>query len=874
MRGKYDINTDYSVDRIKVNDSMVALAKSSFGDTVDVDFSSLLGYNIDVMTNIVSNMAIRDNLREDERFIVSARKTESLDKISDSIGYKDKLATSSIIVAKVKMTIPVGYEIAENDSGIPTLTLPYDTVISYLGNEFTLPGDIEISKYTDTNGDVIFNAFLINNLNNDDMSVGSLPTNTVDIGTNGIEVSFVTNLSQIVRRSIDYTVPSRNPSVFHKISLPANNQLQSIQVFGTFQIGAEYVEKEFIQLDNIFQEYNGPSSEYTFIQRDEGDRLYEIWLDNGTVSAYVETGTSLRIVIKETNGSIGTFNSPALKVKTPTELLPIELSITSNYSSIDGTNQFTFAEKKLDMIRYTKHPDGASIINYDDYSYEFNKLMSNTRFNIDFFLRRQDPDLTQTDVFISINDTNDGSYLFTNTVAPSFVNTDFTNSKIITPCMIYTLLPDGSFSTDSISPTGYSLINLAGNGTKKIMFSPFLYKGYNILDTISVGTFLPNYNKTYVTLENIYTRREEISTNLFPLTLEHTGVLHDLSIGVQTNFNINMFATNNGSTVDISDMEVYLVYESETTESQYVYYKKLTIDSTDFSSDVDIRTSLLDGVDDYIDIIDEDTSAADWGIDTTYGVGLPLNGKLKILTFNSYSGTEELNVPYYLEGIVGANKALLNSYQTIDLFEFYTDFTRVLKVLTYTEDEVNYKLLHIPLLGLYDYIDKTSSTSLTMETGESILREIYNMYTTIKDNIIAVEVEPNVSTFKLANTYGYTDQFTEITEPDFNISFELTFKFIDKSVTLLKEEIKLNIINTVNNVINDDTVTNLYLSTITTNIENSFPQVLQVRVSSLSSNIYEEETKKDISKMSKEELRNYIPAIMNLKIDNIYIETN
>lgn len=858
-------NATYSVDKVKVLDEMQELAKSSFGMDVDLSRSSFTGYLIEMISDVSTNLAVKETIRDDEHYVTTAKLERSLMKIGNNYSYRKKSAIPSRVVVNTKI------QLTEEDVNNPSLNLIFDsdvygTTLDYI---FMYPGTIEIKKNHDSEGNVYFSAHLTDNVNFPTIPISELPCAYYqDSGNHYVE--FVSDFVQVSKKVVTKVVGIRNSSSFYPIKLFAENYLNKMDVF-LLEVDQDNVgtRTKLVRVDNVFQEYTGDYDNYTYILEKEGN-TYTIWLDNGSVSKYIKSGSTLEFVIYETNGSIGTLNRPQFDLALPKKIIPRAVTIFSNHKSVDGSSELTFDEQKRDLIKHIQTPNFETLVTQNDYNNYLTSIYNEEQYSIYFLMRRNDPTLIRTELFLSLIKEKE-SFFFTNSVnITGVLEGDFNGNVFISPKTVLKQLAN-TLDIEILSnfPNNLNYEQLLGRNSDKYLVSPFYYK--LLASPNRVETFYPNLMKIYKTIAKSYEREEMIITKIFPLYLAYEGVFNNLETEEPVmKFELEMLVSNRDYLVmNPTHFRFFVVIFGEESGTPDVV--------TEVSLGSDFKTIKFETPMKLLDGIDRRVELTSLGTAVNPNKEMELSGKIAIYSFVKYDGTSERRIPSFLANEPNIDEyALISTYATEKKMSFYYNSNNINRITcTYDAATTTYNLYHLPAIALFDLVEQNSNkTNILSEEGLELYRNTVQIVNKIGTNLEKVSLAPTAIALKFNNTFGYQEQFENFNQSDVNLELEISFAYAISNVSKFIDDIKSWIVNyiftTQKNVSKDKSV---YLSAIISGIENNFEPIKQVRILNFCDNIYELPDKRRTDLMDKETLRTFTPAILNMRKENIIITT-
>ena len=393
-----------SINRIIDSEKIFNIQKEIFGSDLDTSKQTLQGFLNDVISESLSSMITTSTLRQDERFINTARLESSIDLISSEYSYN----TSSFL-SPSEVDVICTISLLPSDNTVNSFILESNTSITYDNLFFMLPGDIKFERNT-TNNDWFVKQI---NSTNFEYINGDLPSFTY-IDENSVKhISFVVRIKQLNRSVEQIIVPTRNRLYYTKLDVAISNKTSDVRIYYLDAIGNKvYLER----VNGSFNNFTVDTTKEIFLLK-VGQSGYEIWLESGVKSKFIKSATVLYIEKFESDGDIGVLYKPSFLVEVPQALNPRLITMSSQSSSKTGVSNPTFLERKEDLINHIQTPNFQTIISDLDFKNIVNKYVTNINSgdDVSLVMRRNDPIVRMIDLFVKLKNKNN-DVMFTNSL--------------------------------------------------------------------------------------------------------------------------------------------------------------------------------------------------------------------------------------------------------------------------------------------------------------------------------------------------------------------------------------------------------------------------------------------------------------------------
>ena len=858
-----DTTTTLSTSRQNIEAYLIEAAKNYF-NTNSIDFykSGLLGFEIEKLSEMFSDLMLNLTFKSDERFINTAKLRSSVSKISHEFSYVDKLAEPAIIFAVVSVKIE-NRDYITNEINLNAKDLKF----SAGGLNYSIPGDLIVQRQDDD--------WSVTLLNTDNFSspTGLLSSETMFDSDNFEYVNFIIELRQLSITTQTEILPVRNQLVPYSFSVTIDSQLVDLKIYRLNTNG----EKEYLTRLETFSSIDPDFSLETFVLEQIDDTTFTVFLGDGTKFKFIPSGSELFIDKYETLGTDGKVFLPKFLVTSKNDLLNREINAFSNLNSSDGVDALTFDKYKLDVLAHLQTPDDKTVITEFDYSNVFSRIFQVDSTDIATIIRRNDPIQRVTELFVKLIEPTSEKLLFSNTIDVDI-----------------TLQQASDIDNYNLSP--YTIIKLPVGSTNGVL-----------VDTTPTSEELASEDKYYITslyrvLNSAPLRQEVYMLSVFKnkqlMDIENYIAPNtyfkifskiksinrvDLSNSTEYYFDVQLTSSNNEmllQELENETIDAYIKFKNPETGVAYGYIK---LDRETAILQEKSETSIVGKIQ-ALDCIENGTLEVVDIYDTTgtyrligNPLNLPTDVDLEIIAVANNS--DNILNPSIAANPVGTDIAtawgldtthvdsssfILFQYLSNDSLSLFTEFTNMFHSDIEKIDDLNYTIKKVALLGYSDVVD---------EDNKLFMDSLPSQYSKFWDSIALIKEEPSIISLKYFNTYGSTDSYSNIDYTDLKLELEVSFNTAT-SVSSIIEELKVKIAEFVNSKGNSYSMVlterHIYLSELTTFVENSLPGIRQLRILNLTDNIYYDKPL-TYKSMTTAELEDYIPSVLNLRTDNITI---
>ncbi len=841
----------YAVKKNDINKALIDLGEEYFDEEVDTDRASLTGYIIDMFSHISENMSVKENLREDENYIASARLRKSIDKLAVPYNYQYKTAKPSRTVIEIRMSLLPNDEF---DFSTNYLIIPALTKIYYLGKQFLLPGDIKL-VINPKNNDI--SVGLMNNSNDDKLPVGDLPSRVISTGFNDSkELIFTTTISQLNKRILQEIVVDRSRLIYYKFRIPSTGMIVSFKLF-MYDILNNKIELK--QIQNSFKS-NNFEDEFVFIIEEFEDE-YIIWLDNDSKNKFIKNGTKLKIEITETEGFIGNVKDGEVIIDIPQDIVPRTIRAVKSVELIEGESELGLEEYRSSLISHIQTPDYKNPITIFDYENILHKQLGNIS-DIKLVVRTLDSAGLQSDIFILLRTENNENVL-SNTLNYNIGN-PYAKSKMKHGELLINiddfLILDRNFSSIEIIKSKSSNFQLNGlnytynknnniinnnitnfdiNDDLKLFKSPIVYKFLRAPNRIN--SFVPNIMSKYQSIKRIDV---DVKTkDIIPVALKITSKFIYDKIKQRTILEFNFEAIVNATNDKFFEENTSLYRIELQFDDNHIL--ELLLDAK-----AKIGTGSLQ-----VYLKDEDP-------DDVVNIIFP-NNLIEIET--------PITVPIKIIATGPSGHQNNSEYIISEELTFYKNTTDIFNnVLIKEKDTLNVIMKNIPMINFQEFFDYGTNTPKADSYNNSI--RFFNQIENLNKLMQNITSAPNINNIKFYNTSGFNAPFNDLTvntDPKFMAVIGFHYK---RYTEFILDKIKNEIVSYVNTTQLEVTLDkSIYLSRLTQLIENKFQSIRYMNIKEPTGNLFYKEERNDVRLLSKEDMTNFSPAKLNLRKENIHL---
>lgn len=852
-----------STNRQEIEEYLIDAAKNYFNvNSIDFYKSGLLGFEIEKMSEMFSDLMLNLTFKSDERFINTAKLRSSVANISHEFSYVDKYAEPASIFTVVAVKIE-SRDYITNEIFIDSK----DLVLGIGGITYSIPGDLLIQRQ-DNNWSVT----LQNNLNFE-VKTGLLTSELMFDKNNYEYINFIIETRQLDITTTTEILPVRNQLVPYSFNITIESQLVDMKLYRVDASG----EKNYLTKLENFSSIDPDLELEVFVVEQIDDINFKIFLGDGTKFKFIPSGSEIFVDVYETLGTKGKTYLPVFKASSKNNLLNREIKAFSNLNSTNGKDAFTFEEYKRDVLSHLQSPDDKTVITEFDYSNVISRLFSVDATDVTTIIRRNDPIQRITELFIKLIEPNSQKLLSTNTIdinitleqASDIVNYNLSPYTIIkvpigeTNGVIVAEAP----TTEELATENkyymtslYRILNSAPLRQEVYMLSVFKNSQLmDIEDYIAPNTYFKIFSK--------------IKT-VNKVALDHS-VEYYFDVQLSSNDNEKLLQE-----IDFDTIDCYIKFSNKDTGLGYGYIKldrETAIEQNKSDTSLVGKFQALDCISngelEVIDIYDITGTYREIGNPLT----LPSDVTIEIVGVSEV--TDNILNPSIAEDLKGTiiatawstetthiteNTFVLFQYKSIEALSLFTEFTNMFYSDIEKIDDLNYTIKKVALIGYQDIIDTAN---------KEFMDNLPSQYAKFWDTIHDIKEEPSIISLKYFNSYGSTDVYSNLDYTDMKLNIEVSFN-TTTTVSSVIDEVKEKLVEFVNEKGNTLsmilTERHIYLSEMTTFVENAIPGLRQIRILNYTDNIYYEK-ELTYKSMSAAELEVFIPSVMNLRTENITI---
>jgi len=888
-----DTNSSLSSNRQEIEKYLVDAAKNYFG-TSNVDFykSGLLGFEIEKLSEMFSDLMIDLAFRADERFINTAKRRKSVNLIADEFSYVEEHAIPSEIFVSVAFNLIPSDYFVNSDVNVPNYTSfkldCKDFELNSRGVVYSLPGDTLIQRSYDK--------WFVTLENNDNFeySLGILTSEVINDDVGNSSVNFSVLVKQIEISTVKEILPKRSQLVPYSfiVDAPANTQFfdSSIYYFKVDQSG-ENIRYDLDKIDSFATEASDITKDvYTLEQLTATS--FRVFLGGGTKFKFLPTGTELNIELFTTVGVEGEVVQPSFIVLTKDTLQNRTITAISNLNSTTARNSLSFDELKRDVLAHIQTPDQKTVVTNFDYNNVFSKYFHVLPDDILTLIRRNDPIRRVTEIFVkmvyNVPFTEDYQVILsTNTIDVRIVTTtpgtlsDF-NVKPYTIIKLekdvgFGVIVDTAPTTEELMSddryyitTMYRVLN-----NQPLRQSVYVLNSLNFTYPVDYQTFLAN-NTNFSIFSDVKVMRQVID--------ESTSELFYTMQLSSNNYDMMMIEIGADSAPADQNVVGYLRLIDPTTNLDLGYIKlnrataiAQEYDDNDISGSFKILNHITNNQINATDIYSSDGLGGEIFHDVNNTLLLPKNVEFKsvvtlidpssIINQNITPTAESVTVKAYWEDYITdivADTFINIEYTSDENMVLFHDYTEMFFSEIEEVNDTTYTIKNVQLFSYEDWINDDLSDYFDTIQGQ---------YINFADGIKNVKEEPNTIALKFFNSYGPSDNYSGTDYADISFNFEVTY-LVDTNIEQADEELKtlvLDYIKEKSTTHSSDLVDrHIYLSDIISLIETSMTAVRQVRILNYLDNLYYVQ-KTVYEEMTQDEAMRFVPSIINLRRENITI---
>ena len=847
-----------SASRQVIEAELIESAKSYF-NTSNIDFykAGLIGFEIEKLSEMFSDMNLHLAFKSEERFINTAKLHSSVDKIAREFSYVEKYSEPCSIIGIISL------QIEDRDKLTNNIEINCDDFfLNSDGIEYCIPGDISIQRNANSN-----NWFAtLNNTNNFDFPTGLLTSDVIRDTNNNENINFIIEFRQMRLSTTTEILPVRNHLVPYNFRVNIINQLVDIKVYRKNSLG----EKQYLdRISNFAAETSDLTREVFSLSRSDSNE-YMISLGDGSRFKFIPTGVELFIDIFETLGTGGKLFTPTFKVTTKNTLLNRTVFAYSNLNSTSGKDSLSFDKYKQDVLAHIQTPDHKTVVTEFDFNNVLSRTLELDTGDVLTLIRRNDPIKRVTEAFLKITNPVDGTLMYTNTIDLKIVLTDAADISNfnISPKTIIKVAEGTSFGV--IIDTAPTSEDLATND--KYYMTNF----YTLLRNLPLRQ--EKYILTLFKNSDILNLEKYIAPNtFFKISSKIKGLTFEKYDDGSADcfFNIDLSSSDRTSLLrEIDDNNLLGAIRFSSDVDGYLGHIKLTLNDKDqLSGSFKVLNCFSDGklevVDLYTDVtyrelgdsvlfpneINIELIAYTNSPDNIQDTSIQATGQAGAI----YSDWSTLNIPEF-----SVDSFILFEYNQNSLFQVFSNITNLYSSDLIKTDDLNYTLEKVPLFSYQDSVNTDYN-----DYFETLPEKIDNTWSLIQD----IKEEPTNLSLKYFNTYGATSSYSDnVNYTDLKIEIELSFYNIANTSTDIIDKIKQIVVDHITEKANNHSAIiakrHIFLSEIITKLKTEVLELEQVRILNFTDNIYFT-GELSYKQLTPEELLVYVPNVLNLRADNI-----
>jgi len=861
-------NETISINRDKNAKLVLDLQTEIFGDTLDTSKTGLQGFLNDVMSELTTQVTTTSVIRQDERFLNTARLETSTNLIASTFNYP----SLSIVPSEIKVIVDINLLLEDADA--TSITVPADTAFFFNNKQFILPGDIVLSR-----SGINWFVKLINN-NNFERNIGDLISTAYETEDGTTVVSFISDLKQIFKTSLTYTIPVRQRLELQKVDIDIPANLVDISI--TITDPVTQIKRSLIKVSDNFNNFvdeEGKNKEIFLLK--SGSNGYEIWLEGGSRSKFIPSGQDLELTLFSSDGYIGILNQPTFSVRVPDSLSPRDIACYSLTQGSEGVSKLSLRDQKVDIIRHIQTPFFETIVTEFDMENITKKYMGLEDRDFSLIIRRNDPVARIIDFFVKLKNEKD-EILRTNSLNLTLTEEEFIDNLFVAPNTYYkTNILTQKFMEKTIEDNSL----LLDDSADKFFISPYYHKG--LTNPLRVDTYMINRSNFFEDIVQNQIVNQPLAKSFFPIIFKGIFSQSNLTSDVQLTYSTT-FSSSNKDLMNIdlaaNKVDVFLVFKnqdgtnvgytklSKDPDNNFLFSKKVTPILNNTSAEKFLFKEMVlfdtgtnfDSVFAVMQSLEPDYDTAVKLTLLEFPTKLDLDFKVEIFAFSNellVSGNKES----YMSSITLKDTQLCK-YSTKNLTQVFRNATNTCNILVKKEDPfVNELFLgQMPMVSVKDFLDENLVYNSVKR--DFILNQINKLENLSRALFSRLEA-PSIPSFKYINSYGYTEDYFNTDSVNLKFVVEISASSLQNE-SELRANIKKIIVVAVNESRNKYEG-NVYLSHL---IDRALTVtgITQVRILNFTDNIYAKKAE-IIKTLNRVQLKTYVPALLNVREEDITV---
>ena len=869
---------DYS-SSYSIKDFSLSLIKKYF-DTDDVNQLNigLLGYTTEMISTIGEDSFNTITTLIPEIFPNRANLPESIYNYASMFQIDNIFATPSQMGLIIFVNEDDIIRLGTNKGSFIEFILDSNMIIDVEGIQFMLDYDIKITA-TKQLGEYIYVASYNLNFNNTISDINNPYIKIKRINYNNSKyLGLLVKVRQINKFIKNEHIITNDKINYPTIPIEFNDYLANFEIFYKAPDSSEYIQmqKKLINTSPL----KDPFCYYSF--KDDG----QINISFTPLDYYFQPkfNSELLIYVYNTIGSKGNFPlyegnniliTPSSNIyEYNKNIILFAIAQTESKLGLD-----TLSKDDLQAKTVEKFSTVESYSNENDLQIYFDNLKYKYDSQMLFIKKRNDMLERLFGSFILCKET-DGNIYSTNSIHlklnPSDFDLEYEQSGrfILKPGHLF------KYVNDSID-TGEIIPSLTVNSDLTLLQYDFIYTNpFLITMTKSpaiVGFFLNSILKT-LQLDFSYVNSNSIVQFICSnLNISRNALIgedyYKLSINITPTFDLNIVTDEFTDIITAASLVIKVIgVFMDGSETCYIDFNLSNYDEelNLFTFDSLLQTDDYITLDEKIRVINvKDILTSEQGIKL-----IPMSKSIiNIYVFYKYSDSNITHKFNYITDL--QNFTLTNMYSTIDeKIDFIKPLNLITSKIKYVQiDELNYYIL----LNFFPFVK--AETMKNNDKYNDFINKLFLNYKNMEDVVNLVTNNYSID-IKFYNTYGYSKNFIVGEEQELldKVNCKIWFKvkpIINNDEETLIQKLKLYIKSYIENI-NIKGNNSFYVSNLITAIKTNISEVNYlkfVKINDYDSSIQVIENRAvDITTLTKEEQKNYIPEYLTINIDDIIIE--
>lgn len=858
-----------SLNRLKNSELLLKLQKEIFGDELNTEKTSLQGFINDSLSELATQIVTTSVLKQDEKFLNTARIETSIDLIASMHSYSSlTIVPSEIHVIIDVLLLPTDHE----STGLEISST--DTKFFFNEKPFILSGDIlllrnETSWFVKQKNAINFEG-----------DIGDLISDTYVNEDGNTVITFLAKIKQMEKETVNFTIPVRQRLYLQKIDVDIPNNLVDVKISITDNLTG--VKRELTKVLDSFNNFSSDKTKEIFLLK-VGSNGYELWLEGGSRSKFIQSGTDLEITFFSSDGYIGILNEPVFSVKVPMSLSPRTMTCYSSTQGTLGVSKLSLLEKKIDIIRHIQTPNFRTVITAFDMENLAQKFFNSNSEDVLILMRRNDPIMRLIDFFVKLKNINE-EVLLTNSLSLNLTESQFSNKIFISGHNKFYKNTSGNqnYMTETNS---FEISQFKEENESRYFISPAYHKG--LVNPLRIDSFMLNKTNFYMNLSQVSIVNSPLEKSFFPIIFKGSVEQINLFTEPTVTYSVTYTSSNKEKMqIDLenNEVEIFAVFSDNKNnkvgyiklemneDNNFIFSKKLTpilnntAEETFLFKEISYFDNLnLNSFETFQEALETKLEVYDYDKATEEALKeiktkLPLDFKIDLVAF---SNDKLLNNH---TRIVTTKSTMLSEYVIKETTEIYKNISSAANLLVKKPDQLvdNLFIGQIPLVAVKEFYD--SELIFNLEKRNFIYDQLDSL-DKMSNGLFNKLEEPTVPSFKFFRTYGYTSDFANINDVNLEFNLEITASLMQNE-SEIRNKVKSVVVKAANDSRNNNSG-DIFLSDII-NAVLEVSGVRQVRILNFYDNIYRLDSN-PIESLTRDELKMYVPSLLNIREDDINI---